>query len=54
VEASVQLRDLMRESSASFKAIQKLQAPTFEQIFKSDGLRKEFENLTRKLATPQS
>jgi hypothetical protein len=54
VEASVQLRDLMRESSASFTAIQKLQAPTFEQIFKSDGLRKEFENLTRKLATPQS
>jgi hypothetical protein len=54
VEASVQLRDLMRESSASFKAIQKLQAPTFEQIFKSDGLRKEFENLTRKLAAPES
>ena len=54
VEASVQLRNLMRESSASFEAIQKLEAPSFEQIFKNDELRREFENLTRKLDVPQS
>jgi hypothetical protein len=54
VEASVQLRNLMRESSASFEAIQKLEAPSFEHIFKDDELRKEFENLTRKLDVPAS
>lgn len=54
VEASVQLRNLMKESSASFEAIQKLEAPSFEQIFKNDELRREFENLTRKLDVPQS
>ena len=54
VEASVQLRNLMKESSASFEAIQKLEAPSFEQIFKNDELRREFENLTRKLDTPTS
>jgi hypothetical protein len=54
VEASVQLRKLMRESSTSFEAIQKLEAPSFEQIFKNDELRKEFENLTRKLDAPAS
>ena len=54
VEASVQLRNLMRESSASFEAIQKLEAPSFDQIFKNDELRKEFENLTRKLDVPSS
>jgi hypothetical protein len=54
VEASVQLRDLMRESSTSFEAIQKLESPSFEQIFKNDELRKEFEDLTRKLDAPAS
>lgn len=54
VEASVQLRNLMKESSASFEAIQKLEAPSFEQIFKNDELRREFENLTRKLDVPSS
>ena len=54
VEASVQLRNLMRDSSTSFEAIQRLEAPSFEQIFKNDELRKEFENLTRKLDTPAS
>lgn len=49
VEASFQLRNLMRDTSASFEAIQRLEAPTFEQIFKNEELRKEFENLTRKL-----
>ena len=54
VEASFQLRNLMRDSATSFEAIQKLEAPTFEQIFKNEELRKEFENLTRKLDAPSS
>lgn len=54
VEASFQLRTLMRDSAASFEAIQKLQAPTFDQIFKNEELRQEFENLTRKLDVPTS
>lgn len=54
VEASFQLRNLMRDSTQSFEAIQKLEAPTFEQIFKNEELRKEFESLTRKLDVPSS
>ncbi len=54
VEASLELRNLMRDSTTSFEAIQKLEAPTFEQIFKNEELRREFENLTRKLDAPTS
>jgi hypothetical protein len=54
VEASFQLRNLMRDSAASFEAIQRLEAPTFDQIFKNEELRREFENLTRKLDGPTS
>ncbi len=54
VEASFQLRNLMRDSSQSFEALQRLEAPTFDQIFKNEQLRKEFENLTRKLDAPSS
>ena len=54
VEASFQLRALMRDSSNSFEAIQKLEAPTFDQIFRNEELRREFENLTRKLDGPSS
>ena len=54
VEASFQLKNLMRDSSQSFEAIQKLEAPTFEQIFRNEELRREFENLTRKLDAPTS
>ena len=46
--------NLMRDSAASFEAIQKLEAPTFDQIFKNEELRREFENLTRKLDAPSS
>ena len=52
VEASFQLRNLMRESSSSFEAIQKLEAPTFERIFKNEELRREFENTQRASSTP--
>jgi hypothetical protein len=54
VEASFQLKTLMRDSAASFEAIQKLEAPSFDQIFKNEELRREFENLTRKLDQPSS
>ncbi len=54
VEASFQLRALMKDSATSFEAIQKLEAPTFEQIFRNEELRREFENLTRKLDVPAS
>lgn len=54
VEASYQLRQLMKDSATSFEAIQKLEAPTFEQIFRNEELRREFENLTRKLDQPSS
>ncbi len=54
VEVSFQLRNLMREAAASFEALQKLEAPTFDQIFKNEELRREFENLTRKLDAPTS
>ena len=54
VEASYQLRNLMRDAAASFEAIQRLEAPTFDQIFKNEELRREFENLTRKLDGPTS
>jgi hypothetical protein len=54
VEVSFQLRNLMREAAASFEALQKLEAPTFDQIFKNEELRREFENLTRKLDAPSS
>jgi hypothetical protein len=54
VEASFQLGNLMRESFSSFEALQKLEAPTFDQIFKNEELRRDFENLTRKLDQPSS
>jgi hypothetical protein len=54
VEASFQLKNLMRDSAASFEAIQKLEAPTFDQIFKNEEVRQEFENLTRRLDAPSS
>jgi hypothetical protein len=54
VEASFQLRTLMRDSATSFEALQRLEAPTFDQIFRNEELRQEFENLTRKLDAPSS
>lgn len=54
VEASVQLHSMMRDSSQSFEALSKLQVPAFEQIFKNEELRREFENLSRRLDAPSS
>jgi len=54
VEASFQLRNLMKDSATSFEALQKMEAPMFDQIFENEELRREFENLTRKLDAPTS
>lgn len=54
VEASFQLRALIRDAASSFEALQKLEAPGFDQIFKDQELRREFENLTRRLDLPTS
>lgn len=54
VEASFQLHVLMRESANTFEALQKLEAPTFEEIFRNEELRREFESLTKKLEAPTS
>ncbi|MBJ7544571.1 hypothetical protein [Rhodomicrobium udaipurense] len=50
VEASFQLKALMDEAKTSFDSLQKLDAPGFEQIFRNENLRREFETLTRKLS----
>jgi hypothetical protein len=49
VEESFQLRALMDEARTSFEALQRLDAPGFEQIFRNDNLKREFETLTQKL-----
>lgn len=49
VEESFQLRALMDEARTSFEALQRLEAPGFEQIFHNDDLKREFQNLTQKL-----
>ncbi len=54
VEASFQLRALIDDAKSSFKAMQMLEAPGFDQVFKNKELRQEFENLTDKLAPPSS
>ena len=53
VEASFQLRSLIKDASTSFEAIRKLEAPGFDNVFRNKDLKREFENLTRKL-TPTS
>jgi hypothetical protein len=49
VEESFQLKALMDEARTSFDALQRLDQPGFEQIFRNENLRREFENLTQKL-----
>ncbi len=49
VEQSFQLKALMDEARTSFESVQKLDHPGFEQIFRNENLRREFENLTQKL-----
>lgn len=54
VEASFQLRALIDDAKTSFEAMQMLEAPGFDQVFKNEDLRREFESLTEKLAPPSS
>ena len=49
VEESFQLKTLMDEARTSFEFVQRLDHPGFEQIFRNENLRREFENLTQKL-----
>ena len=53
VEASFQLRSLIKDANTSFEAIRKLEAPGFDNVFRNKDLKREFENLTTKL-TPTS
>ena len=46
--------DVSAKTAFRIEALQKLEAPTFDQIFKNEELRREFENLTRKLDAPSS
>ncbi len=54
MEASYQLRMLMEDAKTSFEAIQKLEAPGFDQVFRNEQLRREFETLTQRLGQPAS
>jgi hypothetical protein len=49
VEESFQLRVLMDEAKTSFDALHRLEAPGFEQIFRNENMKKEFETLTQRL-----
>jgi hypothetical protein len=49
VEESFQLKVLMDEARTSFDALHRLDTPGFEQIFRNENLKKEFETLTQKL-----
>ncbi|MGO8952683.1 MAG: hypothetical protein ACLP1W_14245 [Rhodomicrobium sp.] len=49
VEESFQLKALMDDAKTSFDALHRLEAPGFEQIFRNENLKREFENLTQKL-----
>jgi hypothetical protein len=50
VEESFQLKVLMEDAKPSFDALHRMEAPGFEQIFRNENLKREFENLTQKLA----
>jgi hypothetical protein len=49
VEESFQLKVLMEDAKPSFDALNRLETPGFEQIFRNENLKREFENLTQKL-----
>lgn len=50
VDASFQLREVMESAAASFEALRELESPGFERLFRNEQLRKEFQELTEKLA----
>ncbi|MCI4663660.1 MAG: hypothetical protein MRY74_02960 [Neomegalonema sp.] len=50
VDASFQLKEVMDSAAASFDALMKLESPGFERLFKNEELRREFQDLTDKIA----
>ena len=54
VEASFKLKSLIDDAQSSFEALQLLETPGFDQVFKNEDLRREFESLTEKLGVPSS
>ncbi len=50
VDASYQLREVMENAATSFEALQTLESPGFERLFRNAQLRREFKELTDKLS----
>ncbi|MEM6670052.1 MAG: hypothetical protein AAF661_12620 [Pseudomonadota bacterium] len=50
VNASFQLRQVMENAASSFEALQSLESPGFDRVFRNEELRREFQELTEKLA----
>ena len=50
VDASFQLRAMMESATLSFEALQNLESPGIERIFRNEQLRQEFQKLSQKLA----
>ena len=50
VDASFQLRTMMESATLSFEALQNLESPGIERIFRNEQLRQEFQKLSEKLA----
>ncbi len=50
VDASFQLRAMMESATLSFEALQNLESPGIERIFRNEQLRQEFQKLSEKLA----
>ena len=50
VDASFQLRAMMESATLSFEALQGMESPGIERIFRNEQLRREFQELSEKLA----
>lgn len=50
VEASFQLKELMDSAATSFDALMAMESPGVERLFHNEELRREFQNLTERLA----
>jgi len=50
VDASFQLRAMMESATLSFEALQNLESPGIERIFRNEQLRQEFQKLSEQLA----
>lgn len=50
VDASFQLRAMMESATLSFEALQSMESPGIERIFRNEQLRREFQELSERLA----